>query len=183
MACQIYATEFDLTSVFCGVEKDLPLSFAACGVADIPGLNTYGRAADALVGTKATADPSKLRPQILLIVPGGMKIREREVRLATGGRNFHVDQLENQESITFHIGTAARDRVLLPSRFGSAWRNPIADRIERKFRAELKRQGFRRIKAYWVGPEAYSLWKTGWRLTVGAEAAPEFDLRDDAGDV
>jgi hypothetical protein len=47
--------------------------------------------------------------------------------------------------------------------------------LMRRFHEAIKRN-FSKIRAYYVGPEAYELLKRGKRLTINEHAAREFDL-------
>jgi hypothetical protein len=181
MQCHFYATRTDLAEIFSVAEAAQSLTYAVCGVFDSPKATTFTHASDFLdhFGKDESADFTQ---QTLLVTQRSTPVVASTIRLETGQLRYAIDQLENPESVTVDLGGPAGPRLLLPGRVATASRAAVAIRLQKSFTSIFKAR-FRRVRAYWVGPEAYLAWQGGWRLTVSSAAAPEFDLAPLASDV
>jgi hypothetical protein len=101
------------------------------------------------------------------------KIQTRVLR-GKSGHLYLVDQLANPNSITFSPG-GFRGSVLLHGRVATVSDEGDAKDLMNAFAREIRRS-FRKVRAFWVGPEAETLLDSGVRLTMSVHAAPEFDL-------
>ncbi|EMN5129369.1 hypothetical protein [Burkholderia contaminans] len=88
------------------------------------------------------------------------------------------------ECVEFNAGGFWSDRVLING-LVQAWSdNPAAQKLMRKFESAFKKKFVTELASHWIGPEAYEFLKGGGRLTLNAEASPEFDIKlppSDAG--
>jgi hypothetical protein len=110
-----------------------------------------------------------------LILKEGYAIKVREI---IGGRKEHrylVDQLLNEESVTFNAGGLWNDDVILMGWVASTYGGQVSRELLGYFSSAFRRH-FRKVRGVWVGPEADKVWKSGSRLTINAFAAHEFDL-------
>jgi hypothetical protein len=111
-----------------------------------------------------------------LIVGDQKQIVSREVPQKRGGTKFAIDQILIPDSLYFQSGGVFGDKIIVPGRIGIAHQTPISRRLYGTF-AKLVRKDFIKVKSYYVGPEAYALWKKGMRLGLSLKASPEIDLR------
>jgi hypothetical protein len=107
----------------------------------------------------------------------GEQVRVRRVEPSSGGPWYAFDLLENPDAVMLYFG-GQRGTVLTPGSVstlgGSSETVSLFKRISRHFKKKC-----RRVKSYWVGPEALALLRSGWRLTVNETASRIYDLRED----
>ena len=84
----------------------------------------------------------------------------------------------NPESVVFWPGGVFKDSCVIAGQIGTAMINPTAMELLNLFGREIRRQ-FKRIKSFFVGPEAERLLDAGYRLTHGIGTAEACDLARD----
>ncbi|HEX4998171.1 MAG TPA: hypothetical protein VFY29_08100 [Terriglobia bacterium] len=119
---------------------------------------------------KATGD-NLIKCDSFLVADRDVPIKTRMV-----GKTGHVDQLINPDTITLTPGGVWDVKTLINGRFATASKATKSQDLMKRFKVGLRRAGFTKVKAAWVGPEAFKLFRQGMRLTIGAYAAKEFDL-------
>jgi hypothetical protein len=67
------------------------------------------------------------------------------------------------------------EKILLAGSIGTASETQASQALMKRFQAAFKKT-FSKVKAYYVGPKALTLLKSGTRLTISAQSPPEFDL-------
>lgn len=92
-----------------------------------------------------------------------------------GAEWFSVDQLLNPDTIEFTPAGIWDDKVVISGRVATVSETSRAQALMRLFSKTIKHH-FTKVKAYYVGPEALSLLKSGHRLTPAANAATTIDL-------
>jgi hypothetical protein len=100
----------------------------------------------------------------------------QRVRRDDGSVRYLFDQLENDASITFNPAGLWGNDLLLHGRLATVWDDEVSQTLMKQFAKPL-RKSFRKIKAFWVGPEAEAMLDAGKRLTIGAQSPRDFDLR------
>ena len=78
--------------------------------------------------------------------------------------------------MAFSPGGRHNEEVILYGMIGTV-SNSAASKNLYNFIAKPFREHFAKVREFFVGPEALSLAKGGARLTIGAAAPAEFDLR------
>jgi hypothetical protein len=107
----------------------------------------------------------------------GTVLRTRDVPQNSGGVLFAVDLRLNDDSIVFSPGGRYRDDVMLYGMIGTLSPPNEASKNLYTFVAKGFRQNFKKVREYFVGPEALDLMASGVRLTPDATTPPEFDLK------
>lgn len=110
-----------------------------------------------------------------LVLKEGQPLTVREIIGESKERRYLVDQLLNEDSVTFNAGGLWNDDVILMGWVASTYGGPVSRELLGYFSSAFRRH-FRKVKGVWVGPEADKVWRTGSRLTINAFAAREFDL-------
>jgi hypothetical protein len=110
-----------------------------------------------------------------LVTAAGEPVTVREVPQRNGGLAYAVDQLANPRSVVLMPGGLYPPNARLYGRVGTASDAEFAVQLCRSFAAAIAKS-FHRVGAYWVGPRAEELWRSGQRLTIGADSPPEYDL-------
>ena len=171
-----FATKRDLLPVLAEAESKEPLKYVrmgrflsrvvegySCG-ADIPNLG---------IATSASA----VGCDRFLICEPDLAINVHRVDQSDGVRSYHIDQLYNQDTITFLTGGLWKSDILLYSRFATVYASTskTAKRLMHRF-DYLVRKHFKKVGAYYVGSEAYNLLEAGKRLTIAEQSPRDFDL-------
>jgi len=170
MQTPFFMNRADLIDLLCAVEKVETLTYVRCGAfVEDEDIDRFETGLDIPWLGKATKDRSS-GCDTFLVVPRDVDVALRRVH----GRVV-VDQLVNPDSVTFTGAGMHRSGVMLFGRVATAYSSPLTRRLMNRFRSVLRRQ-CKRIKAFYVGPEAEKLWLGGTRLTVALQSAPEFDL-------
>lgn len=151
-----------------------PFSFALTGLFDEPKPNVF---------LSASLLPSLARPAAsqsqacatYLITPVACQVSIRSVPQAAGAMKYAVDQLDNPDSASLTHGRLFVPGVLISGRIATASATPAAKKLFSAFSNAIGKL-FRRVNAFYVGPEAYELLRQGCRLTFNADAPREYDL-------
>jgi hypothetical protein len=133
----------------------------------------YGSIEDIPDLGRATAD-SAISSREFLMVKKNCTVNMESVATVHGKR-YVIDQLLNPNSVTFAPGGLWGSDVLLNGRFATVHNDEGSQALMKQF-AKILRKSFRKLKAYWVGPEAERLLEAGKRLTIAAQTPREFDL-------
>ena len=168
MRRNLFSADSDMLAVFEHLEKKIQVKYTPAGVFSSP----------EIASVTSGAALSSLRPEshAYLVTPESVTVRPRLIQLHEGGQRFAFDELINPEAVTLQIGRIAKDgEVLLPGLLGTTATAGPAVALHRAFAAAIEKH-FVKVKAYWVGPSALRLLKRGVRLTIGPDAAREFDL-------
>ncbi|MGA2497789.1 MAG: hypothetical protein ABSH20_08615 [Tepidisphaeraceae bacterium] len=114
---------------------------------------------------------------VYLFMPDDLDVRVRVYNLVTGERIGVIDQLANNDSVTLCAGGRRPDNVVIDGDMGTAWKSDFSDSLLRDFASALRKQ-FVKVKAYWVGPKALAILRSGGRLTHALQSPPLYDLKE-----
>ena len=116
------------------------------------------------------------RGEFYLIGDNSAIITPRLITHYDGTSRFDVDQELNPETIVFRPGGVFQDNCIIAGQVGTCTTNDASAMLIRLFSKEIRKQ-FSKVKSYYVGNEARTLWETGLRLTANVRAPVEYDLR------
>lgn len=157
----IYATQSDLIVLINEVAVARPLDFFAAGTFDErPKLQTV---------PVHCLEPFK---QYLGADPGSTL----NYRMVASGQRFVVDQSENPNSALLNCGGFVNDKERLVLGDISTASEDEFPRELLKFFYKAVRRRFAKVRSVYVGPEAFSLMKTGTRLAPTSMSPPLYDL-------
>lgn len=110
-----------------------------------------------------------------LIVDVATEVEIRAVPQRKGGVHYFVDM--HPTSIVFWPGGLYENRCLIAGHIGTASDHPESIKLYREFtRATTK--GFKKVRNYYVGPQALRFLDQGMRLiTMGIDEPVEYDLK------
>jgi hypothetical protein len=175
-----YATAQDLSGVLSSLEAHKDLQYTPAGLFDskeLQELQTYFSYRD-IPDLGRAFHPSAVANRQYLVSLKGTVVCIRDVPQYSGGVLFAVDLILNEDSIVFSPGGRYRDDVLLYGEIGTLSPPPsAASKSLYTFVAKAFRRDFRKVREYFVGPEALDLMAGGVRLAADATSPPEFDLR------
>lgn len=175
MQRHFYATADDLLQVFERVEGQLHLTYTLTGLFPSPDLTTVHSGAAIYTLRKPAPHSSAISGYTYLVTDREQPIVVRKVPQKAGGVRYAVDQLENPSSIALMPGGIYPPNVLLYGSVGTVSASPFSAELHRAFVSAIGKL-FQRVKAYYVGPGAFTLWKSGYRLTIGVDSPPIHDL-------
>lgn len=169
-----YALSEDLVALVRAVEVEGALDYVETGVFSTRTVHRLTSALDIRRLGEATGDSAAHCDTYLVTLPG-LPIETRRIELTAGGLRYAIDQLINPDTITFSPAGAHGKGLIIHGRAGTASDTAISSDLMKRFRKELRRQ-FRKVKAFYVGPEAYKAFLSGTRLTLSTQTPREFDL-------
>jgi hypothetical protein len=178
MQRHFFAMADDLIPVFERADKKQPLVYTLAGLFDSPELIHAERGADLpSLRQPAPCKGTVGRPRYL-VLPRELSVQIREVPQRAGGIKYAVDQLINPDSITISHGGVPEPSILLNGEVGTCTDSEISVSLYRSFANAIGKH-FVQVRAFWVGPEAYRLFKNGWRLTGNVDSPREYDLAEE----
>ena len=170
-----FATADDLLPIFEAVERKHRLMYTLCGLfASNQVASASSGASIPTLRSPAPHESAIACPQYL-VTAAGCQVAIREVRQDRGGVRYAIDQLTNSDSIVFQPGGLYPPNILLNGRAGSVSDSPFSTQVYRAFTSAIGK-AFQRVNAFYVGPQAYELWRQGHRLTQAVQSPPEYDL-------
>jgi hypothetical protein len=167
-----FATRADMEPGLEAVEAQRPLQYVLRGLFEarqhevvysavaIPDLG-FGRVGNPIVENR------------YLVLDSGLEIKVREVPQRRGGVRYAIDEVANPTAMIFVPGALCEGKEGRCLTVGEviATSDPRSHELYRHFVPQLV-QGFKKIKSYYVGPEAQRLFQEGVRLRHGT-----YDLR------
>jgi hypothetical protein len=170
-----FATADDLIPVLERVEAKHRLAYTLCGLHPTCELSSVSSGAAIPTLRSPAPFPNAIACPQYLVTPLDYRVTIRDVSQASGGICYAVDQLANSESIIFQPGGIYPPNVLLHGRVGSASSSDFSKQIYRAFTSAISKY-FQRVQAFYVGPQAQELWRSGHRLTPAVQSPMEYDL-------
>jgi hypothetical protein len=170
-----FATADDLMPVFERVEAKRRLIYTVCGLHSTREHSSVSSGSAIPTLRSPAPFPNAIACPQYLVTAADHRITIRDIPQKSGGIRYAIDQLANFESITIQPGGIYPPNVLLHGRVGSASSSDFSKQIYRAFTAAITKY-FQRVQAFYVGPQAYELWKSGYRLTPAVQSPKEYDL-------
>ena len=172
-----FATRRDLESVLTVVESERPLQYVRTGLLDSPAT---------LVVTSALQVPNlgialhgdQVHESCYLVADVDTQVAIREVPQRKGGSLYAIDQKANPRTVALRPGGVFDTAAIIAGEVSTCTDDPISREMVNLFAREIRRQ-FKRIKSFFVGPEAEQLFDGGYRLTTSVKSPREIDLSRD----
>jgi hypothetical protein len=171
-----YATAQDLSGVLSSLEAQKELQYTLAGLFKSKELQTYLSYRD-IPDLGRAFHRSAVANCRYLLSPKGTAMRVEDVPQYSGGILFSVSLKLNEDSIAFSPGGRYGNDVILYGMAGTLSPPSPASKSLYSFVAKGFRKDFKRVREYFVGPEALDLMAGGVRLAMDATSPPEFDLR------
>lgn len=102
-------------------------------------------------------------------------IKERPVRQNSGELWYAIDQVLNPESVTLIPGGIWKNRIIIGGRFARTSSAAVPRGLMELARKYMK-QYFIQHDQVWIGPEALSCLRNGYRLTFSEGSPSEYDI-------
>jgi hypothetical protein len=190
-----YATRNDLLTVANRVESEHPIKYVRFGhtttlppdsfarIVTIPGLgiashpSAVGCCKYLVCNVDTVIKPRELKTLTEADVAESIIANKESLKPLIGVNRYAIDQLMNPDTISFAAGGIWKDEILLHGGIGTASQTEVSLSHFKRFQAAL-RKSFTKVRAFYVGPEALDLLKSGMRLTISAQSPREFDLKE-----
>lgn len=170
---RFFATAGDLRPVLSQVEQSMPLQYVPSESAgsSVEPIMSH----DDLPSLGIASDESAVNCASFLVAPQTTSVQPRLIRLNTGESRVLIDQLQNPDTVVLTPGGVWNGDVVLYGTVGTTSDSQVAKELMKAFERGLKKH-FKKVKAYWVGPEALTRLKEGQRLTIAVQSPTDFDL-------
>lgn len=192
--CYFFATRDDLLGVSEDIESSRPLRYTRfdhvtklppesfASAADIPhlGIATHPSAGGGdtylVCDREMTVKPRPLRTVTIADLERASDTEKKRLMPVLGVERFAIDQLFNPDTITFDAGGIWKGNILLNGSIGSASDSKISLELMKRFISTIKSK-FKKVRAFYVGPQAMDLLKKGARLTISEDSPTNYDLK------
>jgi hypothetical protein len=175
MQRHFFATAEDLLVVFERVEAKWSLTYTLTGLFSSPA-STSVRSGPAIPTLFAQAPaPGAIAGHTYLVTPATETVLVREVPQQAGGTLYAIDQLANPRSVTLTPGGFYPPDAHLSGRVATASDDETSTRLYRAFATAVGKL-FRRVNAFYFGPQAEASRLRRIRLTSDVRSPTEYDL-------
>jgi len=169
-----FATKRDLEAVLTKVESQRSLKYTEAGMFDSPETRTFVSGSQIPNLGLAPSGDNNLEP-FWLITDANAKVQIEVVPQRRGGTRYGIDPGLNPESLVIWPGGIFEESCVIAGQVGTAKMNHISIELANLVAREIRRQ-FKRIKSFFVGPEAEQLLDAGYRLTTSVKSPRECDI-------
>jgi hypothetical protein len=170
-----YATVRDLTPVLSLLETQKELQYTPMRHVVSNKAQSYFSYAD-IPDFGRTNNPTAVNNPTYLMALRGTVVQVESIPLRTGGINFAIGQRLNKDTVTLRPGGAYGHDVLLYGSIGTVSESEASLNLY-DFMVEPYLARFVQVYDFFLGPEAFDLWKSGARLTSSANSPAKFDLK------
>jgi hypothetical protein len=172
--CHFFATASDLFAALGRFEELHAIQYVEMGHLDTHTPRTWS-AVSAIPNLGRAPSGHAITEPMFLVMHQQSSIAFRAIPQRDDETKFAIDQLENPDSAVFSPGGLFAPDVLVSGRISTTGVTESARRLTQAMvRAVTK--GFRRVKTFWLGPAALTLFEQGARLTMAVQMPREYDL-------
>jgi hypothetical protein len=184
-AIHFHATKRDLESLLTAVESQRPLKYTQAGMFDSAEIPTYTSCL-AIASLGCAPSGESIGEPFWLITDADATVSIKTVPQHRGGVRYGVDPGLKPESVVLWPGGVFEGHIkwrggefnggaVIDGQIATAMFNPTSMELMNLFAREAKRQ-FKRIKSFFVGPQAEQLFDAGYRLAHSIKSPRECDL-------
>lgn len=174
-ATYIFATRNDLEPGIKEIEARRDLKYVLMGSFDSPNIEVTHSAleiADLGIATKG----DNVHENSYLVTDAADQVEIREVPQRRGGIRYIVDGMANPRSIIFRPGGVFTNICIIRGEIGTNAADRSSVDLYKDFVAQTTK-GFKKVKMYFIGPEAEKLSRGRMRLTHSVHAPSDTDLK------
>lgn len=176
MKVHFFATPADISPVLARFESNFPLKFVESGVSANPNRAIYLESDEIPEPGLATHETAS-RSKAYFVSHRETKNNIRSDTGPDGQKRWSLISADNEEAVILSLGGIWKTGTLLPGLMDSMHDNATVRELLKAFAEALKKEGFKKVKQWWVGPEAMEMLKAGKRLATTAEQSPPaYDL-------
>lgn len=173
-ATYFFATRKDLDPGIRSIEAKSRLRYVLMGSFDSPEIVSYQSALDLPdIGFSIHGDQAHERSY--LVMHDDEEVVERQVPQKRGGTRYFVDQMLNPDSLMFRPCGIFTNIAIIRGEISTLGGTQAALDLYNDFSKTLV-TGFKKVKSYYLGPEALKLAQGRIRLTHAVHVPSEYDL-------
>jgi hypothetical protein len=170
-----FATAADLLQGLERLESEHNLTYVESGSFNTSKVKTFNHGIE-LPSLGIATHQSGTQCKRFLVMKTETPLTIRPIKLNSGDTNFAVDQFVNPDSVILQPGGLYNNSAFILGSITSTCNSEAAKKLLKKSSAEVTR-GFKKIKSFWIGPEAYQLFQDGVRfITTSVDSPREYDL-------
>jgi hypothetical protein len=170
-----YATAGDLTPVLAILEAQKKLQYTPMRDVASDRAQIYLSYADLLDFGQVDHPTAVMNPDYLVALQG-TAVQVETIYPRTGGVNFSIGQDMNKDTVTLSPGGMYGQDVLLYGSIATISESEASFNLY-DFMVEPYLARFTQVNGFFLGAEAFNLWKSGVRLTTSATSPTKFDLK------
>lgn len=122
-----------------------------------------------------TNDPTAVMNPAYLVALQGTAVKVKTIHPRIGGINFSIGQRLNQDTVTLRSGGMYGRDALLYGSIGTVSESEASLNLY-DFMVAPYLARFTQVREFFLGPEAFDLWKSGVRLDVSATSPVHLNL-------
>ena len=172
-----FATKRDLEALLVAAESQRRLKYVCGWMSDVPEAVTLTSGFQIPNLGFAPSGTHNGEP-FWLITDANAKVELEAIPQKRGGTQYGIDPGLHPESVFIWPGGVFEKSCVIAGRIGTGMINPVSMELLNLFAREMRRQ-FKRIKSFFVGPEAEQLLDAGYRLAHSVKSPRECDLSRD----
>jgi hypothetical protein len=161
-----YATARDLAPVLSLLEARKKLQYTPIRHVVTDKAQIYFSYAD-IPDFGRTNNPTAIHNPAYLVAPRGTVVQVESIPQRTGGINFAIGQRLNKDTVTLRPGGMCGNDVLLYGAIATVSESDASLKLY-DFMVEPYLARFAQVREFFLGPEAFDLWKSGVKLDVSA---------------
>jgi hypothetical protein len=173
-----FATGADLVLVLWHLEQKFALKYVEEGMLAGTRPRIWKTVSDLPHFGEATGD-QEIACDPYLITSTDAEIHVLSGEMWNGKLRYDVYPSANPESVLLRRGGRWRNGPLISGHLIASSEADLARKMMNAVRSVVRKH-FTRINAFWVGPEALTLFRSGTRLCTAIQSPPEYDLREQA---
>jgi hypothetical protein len=170
-----FATAKDLAPVLSILEARKKLQYTPMRDVVSDRAKIYLSYADLLDFGQADHPTAVMNPDYLVALQG-TAVQVETIYPRTGGVNFSIGQDLNKDTVTLSPGGMYGQDALLYGSIATISESEASFNLY-DFMVEPYLARFTQVNEFFLGPEAFDLWKSGVRLTTLATSPTKFDLK------
>lgn len=172
---RFFATNADIYPILSKIEDEMPLMYIKSGLFKTKNVDKFLTAKD-IPNLGIMSDEHEPDCDTFLVTARNANVEIRSIKQNNGSVLFAVDELSNPDSLTFRPAGMLGNDVIISGTLGSTSDMEISNKVIKTFSNSIKKQ-FKKVGAFWVGQEAYSMLLAGKRLTGATQSPREYDLK------
>lgn len=173
--CFFFMTKEDLLTIFQEIEKNTLLKYIYGGIYNSNTVEEYQSIKDYKnLGVNVSGNHQSER---LLIMEKDDSLIIREVLQETGDFKYFVDEMKNNNAISFWPGGTYNEKFIICGHVSTINQTSNSIKLVNTIIKQIKKQSKANVGRYYVGANAMDLYNTVRFITMNVNQSEEYDLK------
>jgi len=173
--CFFFMTKEDLLTIFQEIEKNTLLKYVYGGIYNSNIVEEYQAIKDYKnLGINVSGNHQSER---FLVMERDEPLIIREVPQETGGVKYFVDEMKNNNAISFWPGGIYNENFIICGHVSTINKSSISMKLVNTIIKQIKKQSKANVGRYYVGANAMDLYNTVRFITMNVKQSAEYDLK------